>query len=269
MALTPVETEAIILQAATESLDELVSHELFDLSGADPETQVVFKDSVHQRLFNILLVDVTSALNAAVVGKSGTMLEALGGICTNPLLGTRSDAAPLREAVDSLERWLTQEVTVPVWFPTIDTEGALRLSRLEFIYICGNIAKHGFARLNVVAKKLVAILERNGVTATLDEALSIMEDFYERFHTDIFTYHGTTMAEMLNNVRWAIHEYLSPEYHRSLVSTPGEDPSYSYQVPTEVVSKFGRECYWNLMNTVRAKPPVRRFIGTKWLKLRY
>jgi hypothetical protein len=201
MALTPVETEAIILKATTESLDELVNHELFELTNVDPDTHVVFRNSVHQRLFNILLVDITSNLNPAIVGKGGTMLEAISAICATPLLGTAAGATSLRAAVESLDAWLKQEVAVSIWFPPLAKEGVLRLTRQGFIYICGNIAKHGFARLNVIADKLGAILEHNGLPTTRDEALSVLDDFYQRFHTDIFTYHGTTLAELLNNVR--------------------------------------------------------------------
>jgi hypothetical protein len=269
MVLRPQEREVIILRAALESLDELVSHELFDLTGTDPDTEVVFKDSIHQRLFNILLVDITSSLNARVVGTRGSTVEALVAITTNPQLGTPSDAAPLQTALTTIEEWLKHEVDVPVWFPTIESEVTLRLSRLEFIYICGNIAKHGFARLNLVATKIVKLLERAGVKTVLEDALSVMNDFNARFHEDVFTYHGTTLAEMLNNVRWGIHEYLVPEYRRSLVVIQEDTPRYSYTLPPDIRSTFGRDSYWQLMNTARSGPPVRRFVGTKWLKLRY
>lgn len=268
MPLDPMEAEAISLHAAIESLDELVSHALFDLLGSDPDTEVRFKEAVHQRLFNILLVDLLSAVNRATLGKGGSLISVLQAIAEDPVIGSKEDAAGIKASADGLSCWLSEEIDVPVWLPSLDTEGSLRITRFEFIYICGNIGKHGFARLDRVADKLSKVLERNGVQASPEEALMVLDDFYERFHTDILNYHATTLAELLNDIRWSIHDYLRPAYRAALRERLGEVPPYSFALPSGL-SRFSRTCFWALMNSVREGPPVRKFVGTKWLKLRY
>ena len=103
------------------------------------------------------------------------------------------------------------------------------------------------------------------------ELLPALEDFYDRFHHDILAYHGTTLIEMLNDVRWGIHEYLKPEFQRSY--TPPLDPEadvrYSFEYPAEVQQSFARTCYCAIMNSVRTKPYVKRFTGTTLLKGNY
>ena len=44
---------------------------------------------------------------------------------------------------------------------------------------------------------------------------SVMENFADWFLDDIFVYHSSPIGEFLNNIRWAIYEYLQPEFRRS------------------------------------------------------
>ena len=103
----------------------------------------------------------------------------------------------------------------------------------------------------------------------LEAALLALEDFYSWFHDHVLNYHGSTIAEYLNNIRWGIYEYLRPEFERSIVWESRDPPEYRYTVPRDVTSQFGRESYWELMNLVRSEPYMRRFQATKWQKLRY
>jgi len=96
-----------------------------------------------------------------------------------------------------------------------------------------------------------------------------LDDFYQWFHDDIFNYHASTIAEFLNNIRWAIYEYLQPEFHSSIVWESREPAKYRYTYPGGVSSKLGKSYYSDLMNEVRSAPYVPRFQVTKWLKLRY
>jgi hypothetical protein len=65
------------------------------------------------------------------------------------------------------------------------------------------------------------------------------------------------------------HEYLQPEFQRSIVWESHDPPKYRYTCPREVVAPFAKGCYWDLMNEVRSPPYMRRFKVAKWLKLRY
>lgn len=135
--------------------------------------------------------------------------------------------------------------------------------------MCGNISKHNFLRLGRVSKELKEILEKSGISITIDDSLLSLADFYERFHSDVLNYHSCTIAEFLNNIRWGIYKYLQPDLQRSIVWEDGEPPKYQYTYPEGVNAKLARECYWELMNEVRNPPFMRRFKITKWLKYRY
>jgi hypothetical protein len=104
---------------------------------------------------------------------------------------------------------------------------------------------------------------------SLDEAVLALEDFYERFHTDILNYHGSTIAEFLNGIRWGVHEYLLPEFRRSFTPRGGDPTRYEYLYPDGVSTKLGKALYWDLMNRVRGRPYLERFQVTRHLKLRY
>src|SRR2546429_2998487 len=128
--------------------------------------------------------------------------------------------------------------------------------------MCGDISKHNVLRSVGVAEELQQTLAASGVSVELEDAMLALGDFYERFHTDILNYHSSTIAEFLNNILWGIHEYLQPEYQRSLVTEGGNPPKYRYTYPTNVVNEFARTCYWDLLNEVRRRPYVKRFSVT-------
>ncbi len=158
---------------------------------------------------------------------------------------------------------------IDAWLPSIDKQVTLTVARSKFLRICGNVSKHSFLRTFRLAKDLRTLLESAGVSVTLEEASLALEDFYDRFHTDILNYHSSTIAEFLNNVRWGIYQYLSPEFARSFRWDTQNPPMYSYDYPPKLQSTYARTIYWHLMNDVRSPPPMRRFQVTRWLKLRY
>jgi hypothetical protein len=185
-------------------------------------------------------------------------------------LGSKEDAKGLVAAVSELRGWLEAQIKVEVWFPSINTNVVLELQRRDFVTICGNISKHNLSRLTRNAKRLKKLLQKNGIMLDWIDALRTLDDFQGRFHDDILVYHSTTLAEMLNNVRWTIHEYLKPEFTRSYTPAPtDDDPKYSYRYPDFLVHPFARDRYWDLMNQVRARPWIDRFTGTRYLKGRY
>ncbi len=113
------------------------------------------------------------------------------------------------------------------------------------------------------------MLKPSTVSLTLDEAVLALQDFFERFHTNIFNCHASTIAECLNEIRWGVYEYLLPEYRRSYTLDAGDPPGYSFSYPTGLHADFAKTLYWDLMNGIRRKPIVERFTVTKNLKIRY
>jgi hypothetical protein len=75
----------------------------------------------------------------------------------------------------------------------------------------------------------------------------IIDEFYEWFHTNVFAYHSSAIAEFLNNLRWGIHDYLRREFLRSFTREPGSI-AYHFKYPAGSQHPTGK--YWNLMNDV-------------------
>lgn len=267
--LNKIEEEVVLLKAIKELIDSMVNFELLALNGADPDSQISFKSIIHQRFFNIILVDFLSQTDKRGPIKPTSYLSGLKSICKKPSFNIANSVTSLYEATYRFEEWLEQQVEVDVWLSSIDKEAAIKISRKNFLKMCGNISKHNFLRLGIVANELKKILKKSGIPIEIDDSLLLLAGFYERFHSDILNYHSSTIAEFLNNIRWGIYEYLQPEFQRSIVWEGQNPPKYHYTYPEGVKAKFARECYWEIMNEINNPPYVRRFEVTKWLKRRY
>jgi hypothetical protein len=268
LKLNNIETEVVLLKAVEELVGTMVNFDLFQILGQDPNSQILFHSSAHQRLFNIFLVDLLSETDRQALPKT-TYLGGLREIGERPSFDMGNSVELLRTARADFVSWLDQEVQVTTCLPSIKIDTSLKLSRLKFLKMCGNISKHNFLKAVGVAKDLQDLLENGGVSATIEEALVALADFHERFHTGILNYHSSTIAEFLNNIRWGIYEYLQPEFRRSIVWEGGDPPKYRYTYPPEVQAPLAQQCYSELMNEVRSPPFMRRFQVSKWLKLRY
>jgi len=267
--LSEAEVEVIVLKAVWELIDSAVNYSVLSIGGQDPNTEIRFHTSIHQRFFNIVLVDFLSRTDVKAPIPRTSYLEGLRAVVRNPILVSQEAASSLRVATNDFIDWLEQEVDIDAWFPSINVQAELKIRREAFLRITGNISKHNFLRAFRVAEELQGIFELSGISVSLEQANMALADFYERFHTDILNYHSSTIAEFLNNIRWGIYEYLQPEFVRSIVFDKDNPPMYHYTYPENVVSPFARQIYWDLMNDVRADPYIKKFQVTKWLKLRY
>ena len=270
MNFSKVEKEVIFLKAINELIDSMVNHEVLDIYGTDPNSEIRFNSTTHQKYFNIILVDFLSRSDKRAIGEEHSYLSAIRSICESPNFTESDSINSLKSATEDFIAWLEQEVQVSIWLPSIEQGTVLSIKRVDFLKICGNISKHNFSRLSVTAKELMNIFKRNCINIDLGQALLVLDEFYERFHSDILEYHGGTIAEFLNNIRWGIHEYLQPEFQQSIVYNGSEHPQrYHYTYPEEINSEFAENCYWDLMNEVRLKPHMRRFQVTHYSKIRY
>lgn len=269
MNFSKIEKEVIFLKAVKELIDSMVNYEVMNLGGSDPDSEIRFSSITHQKYFNIILVDFLSRSDRKVIGEEQSYLGAIQSICESPNFNENNSINSLKSATEEFISWLEQEVQVSVWLPSVETDTLLSIKRIEFLKICGNISKHNFSRLSGTAKELMNILKRNHIEIDLERTLLVLDEFYERFHSDILNYHGSTIAEFLNNIRWGIYEYLQPEFSRSIIWEDQDSPLYRYTYPKGVINEFAKNCYWDLMNEVRTAPYMRRFKVTRWLKLRY
>ncbi len=284
--MNEIERESIILNFAWEMIDGMVNWAMFVKNDRTEPTNLMFETSQHSQLFIILLGDFLSEVRAfkgdpVPLGLKTappnarpsdlTFIFHLRQVCADPKLG--GDATGLGERIEAFAGWLEGDFIAPgVNLHAINIVADLRVARYRYIKMCGDIAKHNLARLATNAGHLLKLLEADGHAVSEQEAYLAIENFFEWFHDDIFIYHSSQIAEFLNNIRWAIVEYLQPEFRRSWHlaenATP-EFPMYGDHVPAEITEPVARAMYWEVMNRVRTKPWVHRFIVHDSLKRRY
>jgi hypothetical protein len=267
--LNKIEEEVIYLKAIKEIVDSMMNFEVLSLNGSDPDSSIMFKSSTHQSFFNIILVDFLSTTDGRAPVKKTSYLGALRSISESPNFNICNSIEPLKLATKDFGDWLDQKVDVDIWLPLINNKTTLKISRVNFLKMCGDISKHNFLRSIGVAEELKKALRESDVSIEMDDALLSLCDFYDRFHTDILGYLVSTIVEFLNNISWGIYEYLQPEFQRSKVYDNDNPLMYRYIYPEGVSTKLAQECYWSLMNDVRSPPYMRKFRVTRWLKLRY
>ncbi len=284
--MNDIEREAIILNSAWEMIDGMVNWAMFVKNDLARPTNLLFSTSQHSRLFVILLGDFLSEIRAfkgdpAPLGLKTapsnarpsdlTFLFHLRQVCADPKLGT--SPGELAAAVETFADWLECDFTAAgVNFHAIDVVADLRIARYRYIKMCGDIAKHNLARLSANVGHLRKSLAAAGHPVDEQTACLAVENFFEWFHDDIFIYHSSHVAEFLNNIRWAIYEYLRPEFRRSwhLTDKATKDfPIYSYRVPVEIGEPVARAMYWDVMNRSRSEPYVRRFVVADSFKTLY
>ncbi len=274
--LNDSEREAIILNTAWDMIDGMVNWAIFEKTEKIELSNLWFPTSQHRQLFLILLADFLSQPR----GHSGkpiplglhepppqttpsnrTFLFHLRRVCAHPVFGT--EALGLSAAVERFAAWLEQEfLTEGVNLHGIDTVTDLTISRLLYIKICGDIAKHNLARLEANVKRLRDLLAAAGKPISESDAYLAIASFNEWFADNIFIYHASHIAEHLNNIRWEIYHYLQPEFRRSWHRTKTWTelfPIYGYHVPPEIAEPVAFAMYWDVMNRSRSAPYVQRF----------
>lgn len=284
--INDTEREAIILNSAWEMIDSMVNWSVFVKTERMDPSNLMFQTSGHARLFLILLGDFLSEIRAfkgerIPLGlKSApsnarpsdlTFLFHLRQVCADPKLG--ADTAGLSVAVEAFAGWLEGEFTATgVNLHSIDVVTDLSIARYRYIKMCGDMAKHNLARLATNVRHLHKLLAAAGHPLSEQQAYLAVETFFEWFHQDIFIYHASQIGEFLNNIRWAIYDYLQPEFRRSLhvpARSTADFPKYSYHVPSPITEPVAVAMYWDAMNRSRSRPYVQRFIIPDYMKQRY
>lgn len=267
-------------------IDDMVNWAMFVKNDRTELTSAMFKTRQHSRLFIILLGDFLSEVRAfkgdpVPLGLKSvpanarpsdlTFIFHLRRVCADPKLG--ADATCLSAKIEAFADWLEGDFVAPgVNLQAIDVVADLRVARYRYIKMCGDIAKHNLARLATNVGHLRTLLEAAGHAVSEQEAYLAVGNFFVWFHDDIFNYHSSQIAEFLNNIRWAIFDYLQPEFRRSWHPTEKATPDfpmYGYRVPADITEPIAQAMYWDIMNRVRSKPWVHRFIVSDILKRRY
>lgn len=278
-AFTALEQEILVLKSVWDSIGDMANYAMFNKLGEGMDSQIQFRTERHQRLFNVLLVDLLSQpqkwpfdLPSPPPGSAQSersIFYHLRRIAENPQLNKQGPDA-LREPLDAFAQWLEGECRIEkVWFPSIQLETDIAVRRVAFIKICGDIGKHSFTRLSRNVAAICRILADNGHAIDPNMGYLVLPEFYDWFHDNVFSYHSSAIAEFLNNLRWGIYEYLRPEFQRSFMRDEPQSIEYQFQYPEGCNQEPARTLYWDLMNAVRRPPYMPRFTVTRYLKMRY
>jgi len=262
------ERESIGLCICIEALNGIVNHALIELrevSKYPGEYEVYFQDYAHKYLFLIRSLDFLKEKGASdLTGVVGSCMDVLKSACRSASFDRNGSVVELSVAVESLDDWLSYESAMKFWLPDLDIDATLNVSRLELLHISGNYSKHNLSRLTAVSKKFHAILEKNGYEVELETVPFAIDYFCEHLNENYFVYYCTWLTELLNNLRWAIYDYLQPAWSECIVKE--DEFRYSYIYPDEVTSEIGKKWFWWMMNGVLTKPYLPRIKGAHYLK---
>ncbi len=226
--MNDVEREAIILNSACEMIDGMVNWAMFVRNDSAEPANLMFETSAHSRLFAMLLSDFLSEIRAfkgpvplglkpapSIARPSDlTFLFHLRQVCASPKLGT--DVSELSTVIEAFADWLEGEFPATgVDLHAIGVVANLRVARYRYIKMCGDVAKHTLARLATNVGHLRKLNEAAGHSISEQDAYLAVENFLEWFQQDIIIYNSSSIAEFLNNLRWASYHYLQPEFQRS------------------------------------------------------
>lgn len=277
LGYSEIEKETIVLKAVWDMIDGMVNFAIFEDLSRTEDVTVMFKHESARSLFNIILTDFLSPPKPKLFdlpvpppnsrSTDYTILFQLRKVCENPILGF--DPELILEPVEAFAEWLEGETVVEdAWFPRLEFEcPAFKVQRMAGIKLCGNIAKHSFARLDDNAKKMAKLFKDNGHPLEPKDAYAFMPDFEEWFNDSFFIYRSSMIAEFLNNIRWGIYEYLQPLFQEALVPRPdGYFPGYTYRVPEPIKNSLAYSMYWELVSDQNREPYFPRFNVPSWHK---
>ena len=246
-------------------------------------SNIMFRTDAHSRLFNILLGDFLSIPNPKKGcllpfdlppppddgdGSHRSYLHFLKSVCDDPKLAPAS--ARLSEVVEAFASWLEGYTVIEkVWFSSMDLELDMKVQRIKALKMTGDIGKHNFTRLEGVVKTFQSTLKANGHVKTIEECYLALPEFQEWFYGHAFGYQSSQIAEFLSSIIWEIHLYLKPEYDRSTIfwfDGTMNMQRYKFEPPADLNQPFAKAMHWDLLNMVRRRPYLPRFIAGENMK---
>lgn len=252
----------------------MVNWAMFSKNDLVEPTTLFFESREHAKLFIILLTDFLSKTSSThgllsvpsdAQGADLTFLFHLRQVCQNPQLG--KDATELSNTVETFACWLEKKFTSNgVNLTSIDVIADLEINRFRYIKMCGNIAKHNLDRLTRNIEDFQSLLKAAGHEVSIQNAYLATGDYFTWFFDDVFLFHSNYIVEFLNDIRWDVFEYLHPAYERSWYPRTRFRGDYGYNLPESIVNPFAQAMYWDLMNRVRRKPYMSRFVVDKSFK---
>ena len=78
------EYEVIFLKATIDLINLMLSNEILELRGRDPDTEIYFHTKTHQKYFYIILLDFLSKTNQILTGEGFSCLELIKNLKEKP-----------------------------------------------------------------------------------------------------------------------------------------------------------------------------------------
>lgn len=263
-----IEQESIGLCICIEALNNIVNHSLVELrevSQFPGEYEVYFHDSVHRELFLLRVLDfVKESSDKGLTGVKGSCLDVLEKVCESAYFNRDDSVEKLRSAVHSLSSWINHRSPMTFWLPDLDINAKLNVSRLELLHISGNYSKHNLSRLTGVSKSIHRMLTDNGYEVTLESIPFTIDYFCEHLNDNYFVYYCSWITELLNNLRWAIYDYLCLAFLEFGIRK--SEFHFTYRFPNEIDNEIKKKWFWGAMNGVLQKPYLKRFEAAHYLK---
>jgi hypothetical protein len=264
------ERETIGLCIAVEAVNDIANKALLQVrpvSSLPGQAEVCFHTRIHQELFLARLLDFSmESGKQSITGVSGSCLDVLDAACGTRGFDVNGCVSGLADAVKALRNWLDQPSKLEIWIPTLDIEARVTLPRSELVFIMGNHVKHNLARLSGVSGRVGKLLRAYGYSVDDQQVPLALDDIREHLQEDYFVYYGSWLAELINNLRWGMQEYLAPVFSQSYSTVVGDPYKYEYKYPSTIADQLAREWFWRLMDHVRAGPYIDRFAGAHYLK---
>lgn len=271
---TPETLEVIGLSIAFEALKSMVNRSMLDvlhLSDGSGEVEVRFKSTPHRDLFYIRLLDFAhEGGSRRLLGTATDMscLEILETVGSAPRLSTPESAQELAHAAAQLRTWLEHTVQPKFWLGEIDINARLSVTRLQLLKIVGNQAKHNMSRLTGVCGQVQKLLADNGHDVAFELIPFAIEDLRAHLGENMFIYYGSWLAELLNDLTWALYRYVRPIYQREIVFEEGPLPGFYRYEPLAGVDPKSPAHFWlyRLLNDARSTPYIPPFRASHYLK---
>lgn len=271
---SPETKEVIALSVSLDALERMVNHSLFEflpLSDGSDQVEARFKDAPHLQLFYIRLLDFAlEGGSKELFGEKISCLDLLKNIGNNPKLSTSESARDLSICVTELRDWLETVIHPNLWLAEMDINVRLSVTRLQLLKITGNQAKHNLGRLTGVAAQVRESLKAHGHEVAPEAAPFALEGFREHLEQNLFIYYGSWLAELINNLTWAIYRYILPIYNQQVIFLDGpHSGSYRYKPLMQTdLSSPDQAWLYRLLNEARHPPAIERFRAPSYLKQR-
>lgn len=263
-----IEQESIGLCICIEALNNIVNHSLVELREVTKfpgEYEVYFQDSVHRELFLLRVLDfVKESSDKDLTGVKGSCLKVLEHACESACFNRENSVENLKLAVNSLTEWLNYRSPMTFWLPDLNINAKLNVSRLELLHISGNYSKHNLSRLTGVSKSIHKMLSDNGYEVSLESIPFAIDYFCKHLNDNYFIYYCSWITELLNNLRWAIYDYLYLAFLEFGIKK--SEFHFSYKFPNEIDNETKEKWFWGMMNGVLKKPYLKRFEAAHYLK---